>query len=229
MSNPTTGGSGGGGFRGFADFAQHTNFASTSGSTTAAATLAAARAAKNKQQQNESLQQQKQSTTTPTAANNNNKTTTLKSSPIYTGNNTQITLLFRKIGQKRDPITKVRALEELICVVYPPPPPQQSDSHSQQASSGTTSSNNSSNTNNNKDGVTTNNNIDTIIPRSEKIAVLCHLIYLHVTKLGFDNNSSVRAASYAALTAAKVHVPKAWRTLLLPSSSLLEGKSTQHV
>ena len=31
-----------------------------------------------------------------------------------------LSVLFRKIGQKRDPITKIRAMEELAAVVYPP-------------------------------------------------------------------------------------------------------------
>ena len=51
--------------------------------------------------------------------------------------------------------------------------------------------------------------------RPEKIASLCHLVFLHETKLGYDNNPSVRAGSYKALVASKAHVPKAWNGLFV--------------
>ena len=161
------------GFQGFAAFAKP-DFASTSGSTTAAATLAAARASKAK----------KQAAANDGKKGSNNNTNNNAPSPIYTGSDQRLIVLFRKIGQKRDPITKVRALEELTTVVYPP---------------------NSNDGKANKEEASSSS-----FTRPEKIAALSHLTYLHETKLGYDNNPSVRAASYKALTAAKVHVPMGW-------------------
>jgi hypothetical protein len=149
------------GFRGFADFAN------TSGSTTAAV-LAAARSKK----------QLKSSDSRP--SNQNNKS--LRPSPIYTGFDQRLVVLFRKIGQKRDATTKIRALEELANGVFP------------------------------SMGAHVDHREDDFA-RPDKIASLCHLVFLHETKLGYDNNASVRAGSYRALTAAKTHVPKAWNAL----------------
>jgi hypothetical protein len=149
MSNPI-------GFRGFTDFAN------SSGSTTAAV-LAAARSKKN---------------SNPTSSTDNvNKSKSIRPSPIYTGSDQQLIVLFRKIGQKRDATTKIRALEELAANVFA----ENSEDYT----------------------------------RPEKIASLCHLVFLHETKLGYDNNPSVRALSYKALVACKSHVPKAWSGLFV--------------
>jgi len=157
-------------FRGFADFA-HTDF--EEGSTTANATLAVARVNKDK------ATKSTRKASNPNQQSSKKNLASLTKSPIYTGNDALLASLFRKIGQKRDPVTKVRALEELMNIVYP---------------------------SNSESGVT----------RHEKIVVLSHLIYLHESKLGHDNHSSVRAASYAVLTAARTHIPKAWELLLSP-------------
>eukprot|EP00956_Cyclotella_meneghiniana_P017101 scaffold27561_cov74-Cyclotella_meneghiniana.AAC.6 len=138
------------GFRGFADFAN------TSGSTSAAV-LAAARS-------------KKQNSATPT----DSKPSIIRASPIYSGSDQRLIVLFRKIGQKRDATTKIRALEELANSVFSPN--QENDDYS----------------------------------RKEKIASLSHLVFLHETKLGYDNNPAVRAGSYKLLVAMKCHVPKAW-------------------
>lgn len=172
-----------GGFRGFADFASP-NFASASNSTTAAATLAAARSKKSSSLQanhNSSTVSSDSSAKQPASAANRSN---LRPSPIYTGSDQRLVVLFRKIGQKRDPTTKVRALEELTSAVFPP-----------------------------LDAVDSTG--DEGFPRPEKIAALCHLIYLLESKLGYDNNAQVRGGSYKALTAARAHVPKAWGTLFL--------------
>lgn len=39
--------------------------------------------------------------------------TSLKTSPVYTGSDTQLSLVFKRITQKRDAVTKARALNEL--------------------------------------------------------------------------------------------------------------------
>eukprot|EP00986_Skeletonema_menzelii_P010399 scaffold5067_cov161-Skeletonema_menzelii.AAC.11 len=158
------------GFSGFAEFAKADSF----NSTTAAATLARRRQAESKKK--------------PSVGDGDIRTNKFRPSPIYTGSDGRLTVLFRKIGQKRDPATKVRALEELSQCVFPP------------ISKDTASSE-------------TDN-----FPRPEKIAALCHLVFLHETKLGYDNNFSVRAGSYKALTASKDHVPKAWIGLFVGES-----------
>ena len=138
-------------FRGFADFAN------ASGSTTAAV-LAAARSKKQ-------------------SAPSDQSKPIFRPSPIYTGTDQRLVVLFRKIGQKRDATTKIRALDELVSGVFA----KGSNEYT----------------------------------RPEKIASLCHLVFLHEIKLGYDNNPSVRATSYKALVACKPHVPKAWNGLFL--------------
>ena len=185
-------------FRGFADFAKHTDFATSSGSTTAAALLAARR------------RQASSSTATATAISPSSDNTPqqqqqqqqqpqFRPSPIYTGNDARLSLLFRTISQKRNATTKVRAIEELIHEVYP-------------SSNTTTTTTNSTTSTRNSTTITTTN---TTVSRPEKIAALSHLLYLHETKLGYDNNPSVRAMSYMALVSARSHVPKAWSALFL--------------
>ena len=159
------------GFKGFAQFASP-DFAGTS--TTAAATLARRQAGSKKNSSVGGTDDHSEKL----------RSSTIRPSPIYTGSDGRLILLFRKIGQKRDPATKVRALDELSQVVF-------GDAED--------------------------------IPRPEKIAALCHLVFLHETKLGYDNNFSVRAGSYKALTASKTHVPKAWMGLFVGDSG---GKSS---
>lgn len=124
------------GFSGFAEFAKADSFTST----TAAATLARRRQAESKK-----------NSSTGDGANRRNK---FRPSPIYTGSDTRLIVLFRKIGQKRDPATKVRALEELSQCVFPPISKETASSDASEFS------------------------------RPEKIAALCHLAFLHETKLG---------------------------------------------
>ncbi len=124
------------GFSGFAEFAKADSF----NSTTAAATLARRRQAESKKGSS--------------AGDGDKRRNKFRPSPIYTGSDGRLTVLFRKIGQKRDPATKVRALEELSQCVFPP------------ISKDTTSSEADD------------------FPRPEKIAALCHLVFLHETKLG---------------------------------------------
>ena len=128
------------GFSGFAEFAK-ADFSSTS--TTAAATFARRRQAASK----------KNSSTSSDGHRSEKSRNKFQPSPIYAGSDVRLIVLFRKIGQKRDPLTKVRALEELIQSVFPPI---------------------SKETSSNKED----------FPRPEKIAALCHLAFLHETKLG---------------------------------------------
>ena len=88
-------------FRGFADYAADPT------STTDAALLAARGRDTNNDTSSSSGQAQQQRI--------------LRPSPVYTGNDTRITVLFRKIGRKSDPVTRIRGLEELVREVYPPP------------------------------------------------------------------------------------------------------------
>lgn len=124
------------GFSGFAEFAKADSFAST----TAAATLARRRQAESKK-----------NSSTGDGATRRSK---FRPSPIYTGSDARLIVLFRKIGQKRDPATKVRALEELSQCVFPPISKATASSEADE------------------------------FPRPEKIAALCHLAFLHETKLG---------------------------------------------
>lgn len=156
------------GFRGFADFAN------SSGSTSAAI-LAAARS-------------KKQNPANPT----DTKPSIIRASPIYSGSDQRLIVLFRKIGQKRDATTKIRALEELANSVF-----------------------------------SSNENDD--YSRKEKIASLSHLVFLHETKLGYDNNPAVRAGSYKVLVAMKYHVPKAWNGFFtgeVGGESSIQGANT---
>jgi hypothetical protein len=129
------------GFRGFADFSKD-DFASTSGSTTAAATLARVRQTDSKK--NSSLSDSENRSDSPRS--------NVRPSPIYTGSDARLLVLFRKIGQKRDSATKIRALEELSQCVFPP--------------------------------IVTETANGEDFSRHEKIAALCHLVFLHETKLG---------------------------------------------
>jgi hypothetical protein len=48
-----------------------------------------------------------------TATTTSNSTTSMALSPIYSGSDSQLSLMFQRIGQKRDAITKTKALQEL--------------------------------------------------------------------------------------------------------------------
>ncbi|KAL9186973.1 hypothetical protein ACHAXT_010693 [Thalassiosira profunda] len=110
----------------------------------------------------------------------------LRPSPVYAGSDEGLALLFRKVG-KRDPKTKARALEELAAAAFPPA------------------------------GADTNapSSPATALPRRERAAVLAALAHQHASRLGHDNAAAVRAASWAALAAARRHVPRAWGALFL--------------
>ncbi len=199
-------------FRGFADFAKHTDFAT---STTAAALLAARR------HQASAASSAAASSSSATATNvatelagntanydnssEKNNQQQFRPSPIYTGNDARLSLLFRKISQKRSPTTKVRALEDLIREVYPAAVAVARGADASSSSVIDTSSS---------------------FSRPDKIAALSHLIYLHETKLGNDNNPSVRALSYMALVCARSHVPKAWSALFLGVNNKNGGSAT---
>ena len=110
----------------------------------------------------------------------------LRPSPVYAGSDEGLALLFRKVG-KRDPKTKARALEELAAAAFPP-----AGADNTAASSPATA-----------------------LPRRERAAVLAALAHQHASRLGHDNAAAVRAASWAALAAARRHVPRAWGALFL--------------
>ena len=98
----------------------------------------------------------------------------LKWSPVYTGSDPQLSLVFKKISQKRDGLTKSKALNELEEYF-------------------------------NKDDAV----------KKEQVAALSHLLFIYHAKLSYDDFSSVRASSLAALTASYRRLPKAWIGLVM--------------
>jgi len=203
-------------FRGFADFAKP-DFATSSGSTAAAALLAARRKAAAAAAASSSNTTSSSSAATASSTGHHqqqkqqpqSQQQQLRPSPIYTGNDARLSILFRKISQKRNPTTKVRALEELIGEVFPPT----TTTNTTTATTTTTSPSLTTSTAATEDAASTTTS--TAYSRPDKIASLSHLLYLHETKLGYDNNPSVRALSYLALACARHHVPKAWNALFL--------------
>lgn len=198
-------------FRGFADFAKP-DFATSSGSTAAAALLAARRKAAAAASSSNTASSSSAATASSTGHHHQqqkqqpqSQQQQLRPSPIYTGNDARLSILFRKISQKRNPTTKVRALEELIGEVFPPT----TTTNTTTATTTTTSPSLTTST------AATEDAASTAYSRPDKIASLSHLLYLHETKLGYDNNPSVRALSYLALVCARHHVPKAWNALFL--------------
>jgi hypothetical protein len=95
-------------------------------------------------------------------------------SPVYTGSDPQLSLVFKKIAQKRDGLTKSKALNELEEYF-------------------------------NKDDAV----------KKEQVAALSHLLFIYHAKLSYDDFSSVRASSLAALTASYRRLPKAWTCLVM--------------
>ena len=233
-------------FRGFADYATNNPT-----STTAAALLAAKAAASNggRGGGRSTTTTNNNDTTTIIAAARQRTTKSLRPSPVYTGSDARIAILFRKIGRKSDPITRVRGLEELIHEVYPPPlpPPPPSSSSSSAAtaavallttSEGTTTKDEDEKV---RYGGTTQSDTTTMTTttttttscnnytRVEKIATLCHLAYLHEIRLMYDDEPNVRSTSYSAFVAARTHIPTAWDKLFLLQSASSSNNNNSDV
>jgi hypothetical protein len=119
--------------------------------------------------------------------NGGRKAHSLKPTPIYSGQDPKLLQIFKRIGQKRDAITKSRALIELSSYAYSKGP------------------NTDANAN------------DALLPKSEQVASLAHLCFLFGTKLITDNHTFVRAEALSCLASAISQVPKAARTLLVGS------------
>ena len=117
--------------------------------------------------------------------------------PVFTGSDPHLHQLFRRIGQKKDATTRVRALDELTVYAFGGGT-SAAASVSAAAAAAAASAPLSPN-----------------LSRQDKVAALSHLAYLALTKLLWDNAPSVRAATLSALTAAAGAVPKAWRGLVL--------------
>ena len=197
-SPPTSGGGGAaavGGFRGFADFAAGNDYRST----TAAATLAAARAGRQKKGREAGGRGDRPDGSgggrekAAGGGTGSAPATALRPSPVFTGSDRRLSVLFRRIGQKRDPTTKARALAELSRGVYG------AKGVGADAEDGTASLPPSES--------------DEPFSRPERVASLLHLAYLLETRLGHDNSPAVRAAAFRAAADAREAAPKAWRSL----------------
>ncbi|KAL3808336.1 hypothetical protein ACHAXA_003234 [Cyclostephanos tholiformis] len=245
MSNhpPPPPGSSASSFRGFAMYADPSNI---SDSTTAAATLAARRAAARAGTtrrpprasaatgDDDSIARDRRSSRPRQHA----PRTGPRPSPVYAGYDARLIGLFRKIGRKSDPTTRVRGLEGLVGGVFNANErPRMPTSSSGQDDDGGRAHDDGDGDDDTGDddpprgkvggglgvevgagGVGVGGDGDDEYPRSEKIAALCHLIHLHETRLGYDDDPAVRAASYMALNAARDVVPGAWGRLFAPPS-----------
>jgi len=127
-------------------------------------------------------------------------------SPVFTGSDVHLHQLFRRIGQKKDATTRVRALSDLAEYAFSSSHSSSSSPSTEQSSRSTTSS-----------STTKNGNAAASPPvsRQDKVAALSHLIYLSMTKLLWDNAPSVRCQTMSTLGQARQSVPKAWKTLVL--------------
>lgn len=107
----------------------------------------------------------------------------IKPSPIWyyqskdnNNNFEQIDTLFKKIGKKKDTVTKSKALSELS--VY----------------------------------------FSSSANKKEQIAILCHLVFLFYTKLGYDNDKNVRCGVLECFAKACESIPKAFYVLITQKS-----------
>ena len=147
-------------------------------------------------------------------------------------------MIFRMIGRKSDPKTRVRGLEKLISEVFRNATGS-SHSHSHASSSpndddvdrvraARRTAGTDGDEDDDVDDIDKNDVVDVgggteevggndDYPRSERIAALCHLCHLHETRLGYDDDPAVRASSYGALNASRRAVPGAFVKLFVGS------------
>ena len=131
---------------------------------------------------------QESEATTKSLGAGKNASCSIRLSPIYTGSDQRLGLLFPKIGQKRDAKTKTKALLELLEIF-------QFDEST--ASKGNDTAN------------------PTTAPptRKTKAEALSHFLYLFQTKLCYDDSTRVRAHAVRVCSFASSSMPKAWKNL----------------
>ena len=116
-------------------------------------------------------------------------------SPIFSGSDPGLHQLFRRIGQKRDATTRVRALAELAAGAFGGGGPASSSAPASASASAPAP--------------------PPPLGRQDRVAALSHLTYLSLTRLLWDNSPAVRRSTVHALTAAASSVPRAWAGLIL--------------
>ncbi|KAL7581274.1 hypothetical protein ACA910_006044 [Epithemia clementina (nom. ined.)] len=128
---------------------------------------------------------------------NSSKPSTVKSSPVYTGNNEALQLAFSRISQKRDGITKTKALQELANLFS--------------TATATAGSDNNVTTNSSSTTTATDDSSTTISKWHVRVHALPHWMWLYANKLAFDITAvaSVRATSLQVWQEALRKVPKA--------------------
>ena len=131
---------------------------------------------------------QESETTTKSLGAGKNGSSSIRLSPIYTGSDQRLGLLFPKIGQKRDAKTKTKALLDLLDFFQ---------SGNCAASKGNDAAN------------------PTIAPptKKTKAEALSHFLYLFQTKLCYDASTRVRAHAVRVCSFASSSMPKAWKNL----------------
>jgi hypothetical protein len=107
-------------FKGFSTFADHTSAAST------AIQMSRRRSSINTSTLNNNNNNESTPTTTPTTvavattvSSSSSSSSQLRLSPVYLGNDPQVIILFRSIGQKKDSTTKIKCINELASLVFP--------------------------------------------------------------------------------------------------------------
>jgi len=115
-------------------------------------------------------------------------------SPVYTGSDADVALLLKKVSQKRDVVTKTRAVEELTERLFARNEPEKD---------------------NDDDDDDERQQMDGVVPvvvlsKQEQVAAVSHLLCLFVTKLAYDNAPSVKIALLDLMQQAVRHIPKAW-------------------
>jgi hypothetical protein len=171
-------------FKGFSAFADHTSAAS---------------AAVQQMSRRRSSSTLHEPTASPTSTSPSSSPP-LRPSPVYLGNDPQLTIIFRSIGQKKDANTKIRSMVELASRAFPV------------TYNNTDSTSSSSNKFQN---YTVESPKGGDFKKSDQITALCHFFFLFQTKLIQDNNPLVRSEAIKVLGDAVLHVPKAFLTLLL--------------
>jgi len=212
-------------FKGFSAFADHTSVAS------AAVQMSRRRSSSTLNNNNNNLSSSTATASitsslspaagTSTSITSSSSSQHLRPSPIYLGNDPQIIILFRSIGQKKDATTKIRSMVELSSLVFPITYHDTDDIDdgictTKDIPNSSFQKRFSSNNNKNSNKMMSNYTIENPpghLKKSDLILVLSHFYYLFQTKLIHDNNPLVRLEAIQVIRNAMLHVPKAFYTL----------------